>query len=246
VLGQDRRAIAYEFFAIMVRATRVDSGRLFLTNEADQPEYCLILVNGVLEELVENAAPPLLQQGVSGSAYRQRRGTVIPDLARYPNWSSWAEFPETSDAGSVLAVPLMAGSQCIGALALIAEQTNHFSEDDLSIASNVAAQAAVLIENARLTSLVTSQRIAIENLRHAARAIGKAEDLSQLLHTILEQLVQTLPYPYALILLQEGHRLRCVAEAGLPDREQRSALEYEASDVRGIFRAIGRQDSVVA
>jgi NtrC-family two-component system sensor histidine kinase KinB len=246
LLGQDQRTIAYDFFAMMVRATRVNSGRLFLSTEADKPEYCLILANGVLEELDESTAAPLLKQGLAGWAYRQRRGTVIPDLAKNPRWSSWAEFPETATSGSVLAVPLLTGGQPIGALALIAEHANHFSEGDLSIAGNVAAQASILIENARLRSLVTRQRSAIENLRRAARSISTVQELSQLLDTILGQLVQTVPYPYALILLQEGNRLRRAAEAGFPKVEHQPAREFSPTDIRAIFRALGRQATVVS
>jgi GAF domain-containing protein len=74
--------------------------------------------------------------------------------------------PDLPETRSEMAVPLSIGSKVIGALDVQSEQPDAFSEEDISILSTLANQAAIAIENARL---FTETRAALEEARATYR-----------------------------------------------------------------------------
>lgn len=242
LVGQDQKTIAYNFFTALVRATDVKSGRLFLTNDNGAPEYCLILVDGALQEFTGITSPPLAQQGLAGWSYHQRRGAVIPNTAEDPRWSAWAEFPETAIAGSAVAVPIMTSAQPMGALALVSKQAGRFNEHSLTITNSLANQAATIIENTRLTSLVaqhqatiaaSKQRLAqttarrlreLAFLNETGQAITSTLDLDRILQLLLERVRELLEIDAVSIALRH---------------DQTNDLVFEAASGEGAVDVIG-------
>jgi PAS domain S-box-containing protein len=231
LVGQDPKTIAYNFFTALVHATNVESGRLFLTNDAGAPEYCLVLVDGIQEELTGITAPPVVEQGLAGRIYHQRRGAVIRNTAEDPRWSAWAEYPETAAAGSAIAVPIMTSAQSIGALALVSRRAGRFDEHSLPVITSLANQVAIIIENTRLNSLVKEQETSIaaskqrlaqttaRRLRELAflnetgQAITSTLDLDRILHLLLARVRELLEIDAVSIALRHEQTNELVFEA---------------------------------
>jgi NtrC-family two-component system sensor histidine kinase KinB len=231
LVGQDPKTIAYNFFTALVHATDVKSGRLFLTNDNGAPEYCLILVDGVQEELTGITSPPVMDQGLAGRIYHQRRGAVIHNTAEDPRWSAWAEFPETATAGSAVAVPIMTSAQPIGALVLASKQAGRFDEHSLTVIKSLANQVANIIEITRLNSLVneqdatlaaSKQRLAqtttrrlreLAFLNETGQAITSTLDLERILHLLLERVRELLEIDAVSIALRHDQTNELVFEA---------------------------------
>jgi signal transduction histidine kinase len=99
---------------------------------------------------------------------------------------------ESLDLGSYLIVPLATPDSTIGALTLVRSASSAaYDEDDLAVAGELAARAALAIENARLVaSLEQTQR----NLEHTAAELeaqaeelqSAIEDLESTTHDLLE------------------------------------------------------------
>src|SRR5439155_18162608 len=68
-------------------------------------------------------------------------------------------YTETFGIRSLLALPLLAGSEAIGAAVLAQrDQARAFTGDEVQLARGLAAQAAVAIKNARLHALTEEEQ----------------------------------------------------------------------------------------
>jgi signal transduction histidine kinase len=92
------------------------------------------------------------RQGLSGWVLQNRKplrsNDLTVDLQRLGIAPNHGGRPDPSR--SWLGVPMMRGDLVLGVLAVASYETNAFSRDDEELLSNVAAQAAIAIENARL------------------------------------------------------------------------------------------------
>ena len=76
---------------------------------------------------------------------------LIRDVKSDPRWNAGIDEAIDFDTRSILGVPLRVKDETIGVLELLNKLGDEgFSQDDIQIASTLAAQAAIAIENARL------------------------------------------------------------------------------------------------
>jgi PAS domain S-box-containing protein len=216
----------------------VKSGRLFLTDEKNNPEYCLVLANGQLNQNERVSSPDVQEQGLAGLSFRHRRGILINDAEDDPRWVSWANTPEATTAGSALAVPIMIADQPIGALALIADQPNHFTENDLTLITDLTEQIGIMVENTRLKNRVVQSQKTLSALRQTTHTISTSVELDQILRTILRQLLQVVPYEYAMVLLEKDKQLYPATYSGFEASDTLSQLTISAVDIPVVYEAL--------
>jgi diguanylate cyclase (GGDEF)-like protein len=77
-----------------------------------------------------------------------RQPLLINDT--YEAYPAFRTIPHASHIRSWMGVPLLVRNQIIGLLAIDSREINHFTQDDIQLASAFASQVAVAIENARL------------------------------------------------------------------------------------------------
>ncbi len=116
---------------------------------------------------------------------------------------------------SFLGVPILLRGVAYGNLYLTEKQDGEdFTEDDQELATLLAGQAAVAVENARLYESATRWSRQLESLHDVVRALGEETDLDQLLELISERLRELVDARLALIALARGDEVRIVAAAG--------------------------------
>jgi GAF domain-containing protein/HAMP domain-containing protein len=87
------------------------------------------------------------QEGVVGYSIAQKRARIALDVGEDAVYFNNPDLPNTH---SELSLPLIIGSDVIGALDVQSEQPNAFSNEDVEVLTTLANQVAVAIENARL------------------------------------------------------------------------------------------------
>jgi signal transduction histidine kinase len=106
---------------------------------------------------------------------------AIVDVAQRADWQRTEGIP---NPGSWLGVPLIRANEVIGMLSLARETVEPYTEDETTLASALAGQAAIAIENARLYERVTrfnrelEQRVE-ERTRELQAAYEKLERLDR-------------------------------------------------------------------
>lgn len=145
------------FDLILSRAmnfTDATQGSLYLYN----PEKNILLV------VASRGYPPeitsfdlnkraMIETSVTARVQKAGEMNLVPDVGADPDY-----VPISSDTQSLLSVPIKREEQVLGVITLEAPATSAFDKDDANFVSQLAAQAAIAIENARLFQRVTEGR----------------------------------------------------------------------------------------
>ena len=121
---------------------------IFLLSE--DKEYAVLRAansEGGQKMLARNHQLRVGQEGVVGYSIAQKRAYIALDVGEDAVFFDNPDLPATH---SEIALPLLIGSDVIGAVDVQSEQPNAFSSEDVEVLTILANQVAVAIENARL------------------------------------------------------------------------------------------------
>jgi signal transduction histidine kinase len=117
-----------------------------------------------------SATPPRLGEGFTGRCLALGRAVVAEDLSpeRFEQLLAPVYFAQVRHLvpRAVVAVPLLARGEGIGALTLIRHEAATFTADEVAFAETIAAHAALHIANARL----------VDDLRTTNTALSRTQD----------------------------------------------------------------------
>ncbi|MFQ5613818.1 MAG: ATP-binding protein [Anaerolineae bacterium] len=129
-----------------------------------------------------------LGDSIAGWIVRKRKPLLIRDAKNDPRWHSAIDDSVSFDTHSILGVPLTIRNEVIGVMELLNKRAEDgFGQDDIQIASTLAAQAAIAIENARL----------LDQLQQAYRELSSLDQLKSDFVSIASHELRT---PLAVIL----------------------------------------------
>jgi diguanylate cyclase (GGDEF)-like protein len=170
------------------------------------------------------------------------RGTplLFNTLAEYRHFARANGLHEVtigdSNPESMIFVPLHTGNETIGALSVQCRRPFAYEHDDLQTLSVIAAQAAVAIENANLFLESQNNVRRTQALLAVARVINSSLDLHTVLDSILEGMLEVMPYYLAAVLMpnQEQGVLEIAGVTGpLADERRRQIKIPFGSGVTG-------------
>ncbi len=101
------------------------------------------------------------EQSLVAKAARERQGVIVNDIRSEPDFLPNVYLPNTK---SEMAVPLLVGENISGVLDVQSDEINHFSEEDLSIQTTLAAQVAIALQNSMLYANAQKALAERENL----------------------------------------------------------------------------------
>lgn len=120
---------------------------------------------------------------------------AIADASKDPRFPALLEKPNLSWLG----VPLIAGGEVIGVIALEMDTADFYTTEHIQIATTFAGQAAVALENANLYQQIVSRATELdqrsrrlETLYRFSTALSSSLDLDHLLTLILQGMLETI------------------------------------------------------
>ena len=121
---------------------------IYLLNDAGD---ALMLTAGAgeigLQMVAKNHSIPLNRaRSLVARAAREKQGVIINDVTQAPDFLPNLLLPDTR---SELAMPLIVGGQLLGVFDIQSDEVNHFTQQDVSVQTILAAQIAVAIRNAQ-------------------------------------------------------------------------------------------------
>jgi len=172
-----------------------------------------------------------LEQGITGSAARQKRPIYAPDVSKDANYVSTAKSTR-----SELAIPLMVRDEVVGVLDCQSENENHFDNDKIDLLTLFSTQASMALQNAHLYSLERQRAKQLEVINAIAQQTTAVLDQEELLAKVcglIQQAFQVghvsaLGISYCDIYLHEVH--------SHPDR---AVCHYILVLIRKRHRALG-------
>jgi PAS domain S-box-containing protein len=156
-------------------------------------------------------------EGIAGWALQHRQAARVADVTTDARF--YALPGSDYVVRDLVCVPLLARDTAIGVLELINKRRATFSEEDVHLLESVAAQAAIVIENARLFETEHTARERLETLYRIGQAVNSILEAD----TILDRLTDE-----AMRATQASHGSALVAHPELGYFERRSLRGYSA------------------
>ena len=124
---------------------------------------------------------------------------------------------ELGGARSLLNVPMLKEGELIGAIGIYRQEVRPFTDKQVELVTNFAAQAVIAIENTRLLNelreLLQQQTATADVLRVISSSPG---DLTPVFQIMLENAVRICDARFGVMFLYEGNAFRVVAQHNAP------------------------------
>ncbi len=159
----------------------------------------------------------------TGRALLEGKVIHIPDVLADPDFT-WNEGQRLGGFRTVLGVPMLREGVAVGVLALTRSAVRPFSDEQIALVENFAAQAVIAIENARLLNELrqrtTDLTEALEQQTATSEVLqvisGSTGDLAPVFRTVLEKAVRYCDAKIGTLYLNEGGGIRLVASHNVP------------------------------
>ena len=205
------------FEAMVEKARRLceaDAGHLALPVGDDYRSVAVSAMSTEMTELIQSISYAPGRGTAVGRALAERRPVQISDIGA-DNEHAGREAAHKGFIRTILSVPLLRGGEAIGAFGLSRQRVEPFTEKQIELVKNFAAQAVIAIENARL---LTELRETLEQQTATAdvlRVISSSPgDLAPVFASILDNATRICQARFGSLFLRQGEALRVAAHHG--------------------------------
>jgi GAF domain-containing protein len=210
------------FQAMLANATRICEAKFGVLWTYDGERFHAIALHGVPQAFTEFVQKPM--QPVSGGAFMQLIGGEavhqIVDIANselYRSSPLRRAFVELGGAQTVLWVALRKDDVLLGALAIYRQHIRAFSDRQIALVQNFAAQAVIAIENARLLNELRESLQQQTATADVFKVISSSPgELEPVFDAILKNATRLCQAGFGVMALFDGQDLRHVASYNLP------------------------------
>ena len=197
-----------------------EAGTFFLVDPQTSELIFRVTVGPVAKDLIGQRMQP--GSGIVGRAVTTRGPVIENDVQHAEGWNPDSDNKTGFKTRALMAVPLQAKGNLVGVIEVINRQDGlPFIEEDQTLLTAFAGQAAVAMENARLYTL-TDQELAarVEELsvmQRIDRELNASLELDRAMRITLEWALRQTQAEAGLIGMLEEGKLRVVAQEGYED-----------------------------
>ena len=211
------------FDAILENATRLCHARFGTLNLYDGEAYHSVALHNPPPQFVARKGEVIRPHPESGLAYvaRTKKVAHIDDIrTRRPYLEGDKAVVGLADLGgarTLLIVPLLKQSKLIGTISIYRQEVRPFTDRQIEVVKNFAAQAVIAIENARLLSelrkSLQQQTATADVLKVISRSPGELEPVFQ---AMLKNAVQICGATFGMLFRYDDASWRAAAMFGVP------------------------------
>ncbi len=161
-----------------------------------------------------------------GRIVRTRKIVHIDDISKAPTYGSRMRNAtiKLAKARTLVAMPMLKKNELIGIIAIYRQEVRRFTDKQVALLANFAAQAVIAIENARLLNELrqrtTELSESLEQQTATSTVLGVISsspgDLKPIFQSLLENAIRICGAKFGNLWLREGDLFRVVAAHGVP------------------------------
>ena len=245
------------FQAMLANATRICEAKFGLMFLAEAEGLRTVAMHGVPAALAkERQRVSLIRPGPKtglGRAAATGRTTHVVDVHKEPGYFEMLEGGTApgivihGGAQTELAVPMLRDNKLVGAITIFRQEVSPFTDKQIELVSNFAAQAVIAIENTRLlkelrhrtddlSESLEQQTATSEVLKVISSSPGELQPVFQ---SMLENATRICNVKFANLLLYDGGVFRVAATHGAPPEYVELRL-HDSQILPGLDHPLGR------
>ncbi len=156
----------------------------------------------------------------------------IPDALADPEYTYGGQ--KLGGYRTLLGAPLLRDKKCLGVIALTRSKVHPFTDRQIALVTNFAAQAVIAIENARLLNELRQSLQQQTATADVLKVISRSTfDLQSVLDTLTASAARLCEADRGVIMQQDGDVYRLASNYGYPREAERYALEHPLRLERG-------------
>lgn len=128
--------------------TEAEESSIFLLDAEGNVWESILARGATIREKKQNVIETVLDRGLAGWVFRERRVGVIPDTANDDRWLTLPSQPY--EVRSVLCLPILKGKETIGILTLMHSQPEHFSPENRHLMEIISSQLGLILDQTLL------------------------------------------------------------------------------------------------
>jgi signal transduction histidine kinase len=222
------------FEAMLAKATNICGAKFGVLFRSEGDELRAVALHGVPRSYAEERRRvPVIRPDPGttlGRAVTTKQPVQIADLQDEPDYPgspsgfTGAKLAKLAGARTVLAVPMVKESEIVGAILIYRQEVRPFTEKQIDLIMNFAAQAVIAIENTRLLNELrqrtTDLSESLEQQTGTSEVLGVISsspgELTPVFEAMLENAVRICEASFGNLLLYDGDAFRHVALHNAP------------------------------
>ena len=215
------------FEAMLANATRLCEAKFGVLYRSEGDALRVVAMHGApLAYVEERRRNPIVRAhpGTTiGRAVATKQTAHSADVLKEPNYFdpppgyTAPQLPKLAGARTVLAVPMCKDDELVGIIAIYRQEVRPFTEKQIELVTNFAAQAVIAIENTRL---LTELRESLEQQTATSEVLGVISsspgELEPVFQAMLANAVRICEAKFGMLYLAEGDAYRTVAMHNAP------------------------------